>query len=503
MEALREIRTYYLGNPNTQSTPMGALCWAHHEIHHNLTRRLAREHLDDMFILLVMDMFGITREQVVHEAGRAATQAVIGLLDAVGDDDEIIQNFDDFDGFVEMLRLLDGFGGTGGEWVTALSSVAAPAVEAATRAGGGLPAEERAYADALFGLVKAQAASDSPVLTTADLLGLDGYEEFLTEARFSANCARAVIFSPDLVPDTTTTTSAATTSTTAAATTTTVAPGPGVPQNVTVSVLGVVTWDAPASGTAPTHYMVRVDCCGAVHYQGTETRSLDISGTLSGHSGEYTVRVQALTGDGMSDWTEPLSATIVTQQPGKPRNLAVSTAGLVTWDAPSSGGPVGDYEIWLGLGGGNVPAFTTVDTQLDISDQVDVASGEEFSVTVWARNMAGRDWTDIRINPAPTTTTTIAVAAPGAPTNVTISGSVLTWTASTSGGNADSYNIKAVFNLSSGPLTLRATVSALTYNMSGWTGVFGLDFTVQIRAENSAGTSAWTDAVSSNPTPPA
>ena len=53
------------------------------------------------------------------------------------------------------------------------------------------------------------------------------------------------------------------------------------------------------------------------------------------------------------------------------------------------------------------------DTQLDISDQVDVASGREFSVTVWARNKAGKDWVDIRVNPAPTTTTTAALAVPG------------------------------------------------------------------------------------------
>ena len=98
-------------------------------------------------------------------------------------------------------------------------------------------------------------------------------------------------------------------------------------------------------------------------------------------------------------------------------------------------------------------AFTTTETQLDISDQVDVASGQEFSVTVWARNMAGRDWADIRINPAPTTTTT-ALAEPGVPTNVTISGSVISWEAAASGGTADTYEVKAVFIRSSGPLTL-------------------------------------------------
>ena len=209
------------------------------------------------------------------------------------------------------------------------------------------------------------------------------------------------------------------------------------------------------------------------------------------------MRVRALNADGISPWTEPLTATIVTQAPGKPRNLAVSSAELVTWDPPTSGGPVGDYEIWLGLGGGNVPAFTTTESQLDISDQVDVASGQEFSVTVWARNMAGRDWADIRVNPAPTTTTTAALAEPGLPTNVTISGSVISWEAAASGGTADTYEVKAVFTSSSGPLNFTAVVSTPTYDASSWTGAFGQDFTVQIRAKNSAGRSAWTDPVSS------
>lgn len=101
--------------------------------------------------------------------------------------------------------------------------------------------------------------------------------------------------------------------------------------------------------------------------------------------------------------------------PGKPRNLEVSSTGLVTWDPPTSGGPVHYYHIWLGLGDGNVLTFTTTETRLDISDQVDVAGGKGFSVTVWARNTAGRDWADIVVNPAPASTTTTALAAPGLP----------------------------------------------------------------------------------------
>ena len=199
--------------------------------------------------------------------------------------------------------------------------------------------------------------------------------------------------------------------------------------------------------------------------------------------------------------TTAATTTTAAPGPGIPANVAVSVLGLVTGGAPSSGGPVGDYEVWLGLGSGNVPAFATVDTQLDVSDHVDVGSGQECSVTVWARNMAGRDWVDIRINPAPTTTTTVAPAAPGVPTNVTISGSVLSWDAPTSGGTVATYSIKVVFNRSSGPLAAQAVVSTLTYDASTWVNLFGSDFTVQIRAKNSAGNSPWTEAVSSNPTP--
>ena len=85
------------------------------------------------------------------------------------------------------------------------------------------------------------------------------------------------------------------------------------------------------------------------------------------------------------------------------------------------------------------------------------------------------------------------------PRNVTTSESVLTWEAPTSGGTVDTYTIKAVFNHSSGPLTAQAVVSTLTYDASTWVNLFGSDFTVQIRARNSAGNSPWTEAVSSNP----
>ena len=95
--------------------------------------------------------------------------------------------------------------------------------------------------------------------------------------------------------DTTSTTAEATTSTTAVPTstaTTVQVERPGTPQNVAVSVSGVVTWDPPGSGGPVTSYIVYVSGHGNIP-TGPDNRSADISHWIEASKGS-TVRVYVI-----------------------------------------------------------------------------------------------------------------------------------------------------------------------------------------------------------------
>ena len=103
--------------------------------------------------------------------------------------------------------------------------------------------------------------------------------------------------------------------------------------------------------------------------------------------------------------------------PGVPTNVGLSTNAdgtiFVTWDPPTSGGPVEDYYVWLSsdLGNNRTTSFYDVESLngeefFQITGMVRLF-GDEFTVQVRAGNVdAYSDWTETQTFANPTTSTT-------------------------------------------------------------------------------------------------
>ena len=103
--------------------------------------------------------------------------------------------------------------------------------------------------------------------------------------------------------------------------------------------------------------------------------------------------------------------------PGVPTNIGMSTGDdgriLVTWDAPTSGGPVEDYYLWFrsDLGNGNERSFYNSkswqgEEHFEVTYMV-AYFGDEFTVQVRAANKSGySDWTETETFTNPTSSTT-------------------------------------------------------------------------------------------------
>ena len=220
----RRAFEYSLSNPNQWSTPMGALCWADHELSRVTDMLLFRELLDEDFIPMLMEELGIGDDQVPSGPSRARSRAVIGILESYTSTTTtsgttpttMASGFID-PGFVAMLRALDYGGGTGLEWLDALDEVASPEWAVAVRAEDGLPADVLRYADGLAANARRLLASSTPRMT-GYMYGpfVDGYEAFVEAAKYDQNCLRTMIGDPppNIPAQTTTTTEADATTTT-------------------------------------------------------------------------------------------------------------------------------------------------------------------------------------------------------------------------------------------------------------------------------------------------
>ena len=229
---------YVWSNPNELSTPMGALCWATHEIMRGAAIGQVRYFMDMEHIPFVMGKLGITSDQV-GEAGPEATEAVIDLLAAgtgdvgpvgsvndepnrpvegasVGSDGDEPVSVDSgsessvehdafdyerdpffMDVYVDWMRAWDRLGGDGTEWENSVRAVNTPEVVAATRAGDGLPTAAQPYTDALFADV-GELARGGYLFQFDDFNSfpwqLDNFDAFVEVAKYAQDCKRADIF---------------------------------------------------------------------------------------------------------------------------------------------------------------------------------------------------------------------------------------------------------------------------------------------------------------------
>lgn len=221
LEDTRFVNDYYSTNPNDISTPMGALCWAYHELDRSITKDGIRHILDEFTVPIFMEHYGVASEQFgppgpdttsdflklvsgdngpVGSTGEGsdvatATPGVNGDVGPVGSTDENKATTDDY---IEYLRILHEFAGDGTAWSTAIRTIASPEMTSAFKAGNGLPADLQVYADALIAFAKEHIGIDMDHTAESDNLdfalpGFPGLETFVKTAKYHQDCQRAQI----------------------------------------------------------------------------------------------------------------------------------------------------------------------------------------------------------------------------------------------------------------------------------------------------------------------
>ena len=231
----RADSSYYMNNPNDWSTPMGALCWADHELRRTAFMSTQRIQIDYIFIPNIMSGLGISQDG--FEPGPSATKAILEILSdyatttttttaptttttstpatttsatattsvastnttaatatvtTTGEVDQPKNTITDII-YIEFFRLIDEMAGEGTEWLDAIDTVAGEAWNNAVMAGDGLPEEVQVYARTLAYLARVQAVSFDPITTPLERAHIAGYDAFVQAAKYDPNCKRATL----------------------------------------------------------------------------------------------------------------------------------------------------------------------------------------------------------------------------------------------------------------------------------------------------------------------
>ena len=221
LEDTRFVNDYYSTNPNDISTPMGALCWAYHELDRSITKDGIRYILDEFTVPTFMEYYGVTNEGF-GPPGPEATSAFLKLVSGdngpvgstgegsdvttvapgangdvgpVGSTDEDKAITDDY---IEYLRIMHEFAGDGTAWSIAIRTIASPEMTSAFRAGNGLPTDLQVYANALVAFAREHIGIDMDHTAESDNLdfalpGFPGLETFINTAKYHQDCRRAQI----------------------------------------------------------------------------------------------------------------------------------------------------------------------------------------------------------------------------------------------------------------------------------------------------------------------
>ncbi len=221
-ESRKIVNDYLSSNPNDISTPMGALCWAFHELSRSYVMGILRWTIDDYLIPAHMEQYSVSSEQI-GSPGPEATEAFLDLVSGKtgsvgsvddGTDDQTVlpaENGDlgpvgsigETDGlseeeYWESFRIDHEFAGDGTAWSNAIQAVASPEMAAAFQAGEGLPLDVQVYADALVAYAKERVGKElDPSAkiddTEFDHRGFPGLASFMAVAKYHQDCKRAGI----------------------------------------------------------------------------------------------------------------------------------------------------------------------------------------------------------------------------------------------------------------------------------------------------------------------
>ena len=250
-----------------------------------------------------------------------------------------------------------------------------------------------------------------------------------------------------------------------------------------------VDFDPPAdtNGDVITHYEYSVDGAGFVS-SGNDTPSITVTGLTNGTT--YSIRVRAVGAlEGQASAAVTATPLPSSTAPGKPSGLALSSgdkALVVSFGAAAANGSaITDYEYSLDGADFRSSGVTTSPFTID-----DLTNGQSYTVAVRARNAVG-------VGPATAPKAGVPVGVPGVPINlVATPGDTQAFVAFTAPADngADitdyEYRVDGGASVSTGDVTPSITVTGLTN---------GTSYQIEVRAENSKGTGAWSAAVAVTP----
>ncbi len=268
-----------------------------------------------------------------------------------------------------------------------------------------------------------------------------------------------------------------------------------------------VTWTEPANnGATITDYDVRYRAGTSggwtdKPHTGT-SRNTTITGLTNGQS--YQVQVQAKNSAGSGPWSASATATpqpsvSAPGQPDAPTLTAGNTQIEVEWTAPANNGAaITDYDVEYRQGtSGNYTDWPHTGTTLNTTI-TGLTNGQSYQVRVRATNSAGSGpWSD-----AATATPTASPSAPDKPVVTLTPGNVeieVEWTEPANNGAAiTDYDVQYRQGNSGGWTDKPHTGTTRSTTIDSLTN--GQSYQVRVRATNSAGSGAWSDAATATPT---
>lgn len=173
---------------------------------------------------------------------------------------------------------------------------------------------------------------------------------------------------------------------------------PGMPRHPLVTVTGStvrVIWEAPASGPAPTGYLVEAgSAAGRIDY-GAIAVTAPVLEVPNVPDGRYFLRVRAVAGNTPGAATTDVIADVVPdlRSPGTPAALDVTVVGrtvTLCWSASTGGAPAAAYVLEVGSSSGASDLFPGFEWPASSTtfEATSVLAGEYY-VRVRARSAAG------------------------------------------------------------------------------------------------------------------
>ncbi len=272
---------------------------------------------------------------------------------------------------------------------------------------------------------------------------------------------------------------------------------PGAPTNLQASANGnalSMSWGAPASGAAPTSYTLIARATPGGTLLGTLPLGNVTSFSAAAPNGVFALSLTATNASGTGPESTSVTVTLpsVPPPPAAPTNLVATVLGstaTLTWSAPASGGPVGNYALVAGLTPGfAVPLGTLPLPAGATTTSIPGIPPGTYYLRVLAQNAGGTSAASNEV-----AITVAAPSAPGAPTlnAPTVSGNTvgLSWTPG-GGGAPTSYVLTA---LTSGGVVLGS--APLSGSSASFPGVPSGSYLLRLVAVNSVGPSPASNTV--------